>query len=235
MLNSQMKKNKKSHLNLNLFVVLTVLAFLQAGCGLVSTMGTPTSYEQKVPAEYKLSALKDRRILILVKQPYWLNSKMNVRLRLTDAIHKNLTNKAGVSSENLIAYNKLLDFRSSRTDFSMLDPAQVGKAIGANIVLFVSVNDSKLEKIADTNYYKGSLGVQTIVIDTEAGVKLWPDSEESRKIRVGFEVENKGFEAAVSRLANAAAHCIVRYFYDCKKVRFTIKDDKSDAAWEYWK
>ncbi len=230
-----MDKTKYSFIIFGLFVVSLILAFLQAGCGLFASMSTPTRYEQEVPAEYNLAGLQGQKILVLVEQPYWLNAKVNMRSYLTKAINKHLVNNAKVRSECLIPYEELADFRSGKSDYSLLSPKQVGAALNADMVLLVSINDCQLEKLSETDYYKASLSAQAYLASTAEGEKLWPDSAESRSIRVGFEIENKGLQAAILRLANASAHCIVRYFYGCKLAGFRIKEDKSAPAWEYWK
>jgi hypothetical protein len=60
---------------------------------------------------------------------------------------------------------------------------------------------------------------------------LWPESARSKRGIVGFEVESRGQQAGVERLANGLAHCTVRYFYDCREDSFKISDDRSDIGW----
>ena len=49
------------------YVTLTAV-LLQGGCAIISLLGTPTNYERKIPAEYDLSELEDKTILVLVEQ-----------------------------------------------------------------------------------------------------------------------------------------------------------------------
>jgi len=85
--------------------------------------------------------------------------------------------------------------------------------------------------MAETSYYKGFLSVRSNLRDVSTGEKLWPGSAETKGVRVGFEVESHGREAAVARLASASAHCIVRYFYDCPVGKFKIADDIGYISW----
>ncbi len=103
------------------------------------------------------------------------------------------------------------------------------------MVLLVVVEDCELNKISEIDYYKGFLDARTVLLDVATGEKLWPESAESKTVRVGFEMESGGQAAAVRRLAAAGAHCTVRYFYNCPKDKFKIPDDRSDVAWENWK
>ena len=212
------------------FAVLTSL-ICHGGCGAVAVVGTPTSHEKKVPAEYDLAGHRHSRILVLVDQPLWLGAGVNLRLYLTEAINKDLVKKVGIRSRSLVAYRRLSEFRSNRPDFSLLPPAEVGAALGADIVLLVMIEDCQLRKIADTGYHKGFLAARAALIDAATGKKIWPEFTESKTIKVGFEIGQRSPELAVKRLVRACAHSIVRYLYDCPKDKFKIFDDKSDIGW----
>jgi hypothetical protein len=201
---------------------------------MVSVMTTPTRYEEETPAEYKLTDLVDKKILVFVKQPYWLDSKVNLRVHLTDAIHEQLIKNVKVSPDRLIEYDKLSKYRSGRADFSLLKPSNIGKALGADVVLYVNITEVQLESMPDTDIYNSFLSARALLIDTSSGVNLWPDQSIGKSIKVGFDMEEKGMKAAISRLSRSTAHCIVRYLYDCKLAYFKTGDDKSNPAWEYW-
>jgi hypothetical protein len=218
-------------------IVFSVLAaiFFYNGCGVVGLLGTPSRHERKIPAEYDLTKRKNQKILILVEQPGWLSTQANLRYYLTEAIRENLTAKVEVPPEYIISYNELSEFRSNKSDFPLLSPATVGRALGADIVLLVMLEDYQLSEVAETGYYGGFLGAQTVLFETATGEKLWPESAESKSIRVGFEVEQQGQEAAVGRLVAACAYCTTRYLYNCPKDKFKISDDRSHISWEEWK
>ena len=209
------------------------MLFFHSGC-IVAILGTPSAYEKKIPAEYDLAKHRNQKLLVLVNQPGWLNAQVNLRYYLTTAIHQNLITKVKISPEYLVPYSELSEFRSNKSGFSLLSPVEVGKALDAGMVLFVGIENYQLQKIAETNYYKGFLSARTVLLDTATGGKLWPKSAKSKSIRVGFEVESGGQEAAAKRLASACAHCITRYLYDCLKHKFKIPDDRSGIGWENW-
>jgi len=83
------------------FIILCVFV---SGCGMVSVMGTPTPHEIKVPPEYDLTAAKDKKVMVVVEQPLWLNTADNLRSYVTEAVNQNLANKAKLLPENLYAY-----------------------------------------------------------------------------------------------------------------------------------
>jgi hypothetical protein len=198
------------------------------GCGFVSLLGTPSRHEGKVAAEYNLAERKSQKLLVLVNQPSWVRARTNLRFYLTEAIQAELERRIEMRPDNLVSYDEVSGFRSGRSDFAALEPWEVGKALGADMVLLVTVQDYYLADQGQTGYYKGSLGSQVLLIDAGTRAVLWPKSGDGKEIRVGFEIEPRGHETAVARLAFATAHCIVRYLYDCRQNKFKIGDDVSE-------
>ena len=215
---------------LSVFLTLVVV-FFYSGCKIVGVVGTPRAHEEKIVAEYDLAEHKDQKILVLVNQPVWLNAQVNLRYYLTKAINKNLTAKVKILPEYIVSYSELSEFRSNQADFLLLSPVEVGEALDANVVLLVEIGSYELNKIAETNYYEGFLSVQSVFLDVATGEKIWPESAKSKSIKVGFDIESRGQEIAVKRLAAASAHCLVRYLYDCPKNEFKITDDRSGIGW----
>lgn len=213
------------------FLALAGILF-QSGCGLIAAVGSPTPHEQKVQAEYDLTERKEEKMLVLVNQPRWVGASANLRYYLTKAIHKNLTGRIEIESENLVSYNELSEFRSKRPDFSLLSSQEVGTALGAGIVLVVMIEDYQLNTIPEVNYYEGFLNARAALFDTAGGKKLWPESAGSKRIKVGFDIESLGRQVAISRLAGALAHCTIRYLYNCPKNKFKIAEDRSGINWE---
>jgi len=209
-----------------------VAIFFYNGCAAVGVMGTPSQYEKKIPAEYDLAKQKGQKILVLVEQSGWLGAEANLRYYLTEAMRESLTAKVKVKPKYILSYDELSEFRSNKGDFSSLSPAAAGKALGADIVLLVTIQNYQLNEMAETGYYSGFLGAQAALFETATGGKLWPESAESKSIRVGFEVGEKGQEAAVDRLVSACAYCTTRYFYNCPKYKFKIFDEIKDVGWE---
>lgn len=102
-----------------------VAATFIGGCqygGVVSLLGTPSYEEEKIPAEYKLvevvdKKVVDKKVLVLVNQPSWLAAQANLRYYLTRAINQNLATSASVKTENLYAYGTIADLCSQDGGF----------------------------------------------------------------------------------------------------------------------
>jgi hypothetical protein len=184
----------------------------------------------KFTAEYDLAGSRGS-ILVLVNQPVWLDPGENLRFHLTEAVVDDLVNKAKVPRKRLIAYKRLAAFRSGRGEFSLLSPSEVGKALGADMVLVAELAGGGLEKLPESGYYSASLSARAALIETASGRQLWPGDPAGKPVKVGFEIEPKGREAAVLRLSQAFAHCTTRYLYDCRKKHFKIFDDRIATDW----
>jgi hypothetical protein len=211
------------------YVFVTV--FFCGGCGIVGLMGTPSQYEKYVPAEYDLAGQKGKKILILVEQPSWLSAKVSLRYRLTEAIRENLTGGAKIPNKDILSYGELSKFSSGRSDFSSLSPAAVGKALGADIVLLIKVEDCELNNLAGTGYYTGSLSVQAAIFETD-GEQVWPKDAAGKRVKVSFDTGEKGQDATLERLVNACAFCTSRCLYNCPKYKFKTSDEQGDIGWD---
>lgn len=217
---------------------LTVLCvfvgiFFCGGCGFIGLVGSEGPYEKKIPAEYDLTKQGNRKILVLVEQPNWLSAQANFCYYLTEAVRASLaaSGKTKISPNYILSYKELSDFRSNRSDFSSLSSTEVGKALGADIVLLVMIEEYQVGEVAGSGYYSGVLKVQASLIETANGRKIWPEYADSKSVKVSFEAEN-GQETAERRLANACAHCITRYFYNCTKEKFKVFDEGGNTEWE---
>jgi hypothetical protein len=211
---------------------LTVILF--EGCAVVGILGTPTSSEKTIPAEFKLAAAKDKKILVLVNQPSWLNAPPLLRQTLTEQIQKRLIANAGLKPSNIVSYESLSEFRSKEAAFSSMAAAQIGKALNADLVLIADLTAYRLVDVEDSDYFGGSLSGCTFLIDVANSDRLWPVDAENKKINVAFDIESHGREAAFDRLAAAFAYCTARFFYDCPQNKFKIAEDKSGSAWSQW-
>jgi hypothetical protein len=213
--------------------ILVCLVLPLTGCapGLVSVLGTPTSAEMKVPAEYDITREKGKKILILVEQPYFLRANPNLRYFITVCINKILEDRAKIKPEMFISYDALADLRSSTPDFSMLTPAEVGSKLGADFVLVVTINNYQLSDKDEPGFFNGRLEAQAQLFSVSPPEKLWPAVETARKVTVGFDSVRSTPDGATLRLAGDAAHCVTRHLYNCPKNQFRSSDEESEIGW----
>ncbi len=232
---NQQKSTVSIRLNAAVALVCAMLPVfcIQAGCSpyMISVLGTPTSAERKVPAEYDITQPEGQKILVLVDQPAYLNVHANMRYLLTDSVEKMLQMRLKIMPEFLIKYDTLADFRSQTPNFSLLSPEQIGSQLGADLVLLIVIDDCVIADIAQTGYFTGQLDAEAQLIRVSSGEKLWPTVEQARKIKVGFESERGSADVAAVRLAVDTAHCVTRYLYNAPENQFKISDEIKDIGW----
>jgi hypothetical protein len=208
-------------------LIFSVLAILVASCGgcvkAIAAMATPTQWEIKIPAEYKLVDNKPKRMLVLVEQPVWTTSEANMRVYLTQAVQARLIEKVGIKADVFVPYQEIADMRDSSPDFPMMTPVQAGKTFNADIVLYIVIDNFGLYGLSDAGYYRGQLDVRSGLYDVAGGQRVWP-VEDLKSSSVAFEME-KGLDQSAKRLAASTARCIVRNFYDCPKPEYKVADE----------
>jgi hypothetical protein len=138
-----------------------------------------------------------------------------------------------LDSEDTIAYRTLSEFRMTHPDYYAMTPAQIGRALSADFVLYVMIDQYDAQEEGE-GYFKGSLHARAMLIEAGSGTTLWPRDTEAKKIMVGFEMGRGGAEAAALRLARALAHCTTRYLYDCPVRSFKIPEDRGGTSWTQW-
>lgn len=217
-------------------IIGTAIVAAVGGCGLPAVLGTPSAYEQKVEAEYNLAEIdRKAKVLVLVEQPGWIQSSHNLRQSVSGALAEDITEKIKLSQRNLVPYEKLIEHRNAYgMGFSALDPAEVGRMLGADLVLAVTIDGYQMDAMADSGYYRGAMTTSSRIVEVDSGRQVWPESVygAGKVVRVGFEVESR--VTAVKRLAESTSHCIVRYLYDCPGPDFRSPDDLNRGSWDDW-
>jgi len=218
-------------------IVLTSFT-LCGGCKLIGMLGSPTDSETKIPAEYALKKRAQGGIVVLVRQPGWLNVQTDLRPVLSEAVNVMLLKKAKVDNQAVVRYKQMAEFRRTHPDFASLSIKQIAAGLGVKKVLLIVIEDYKLYEMPLDGYYKGLhkgiLDVRGYLLDAPSSEVLWPRSGEGKLLRVALEAERGGKEACAAKLAKAAAHCVVRYFYNCPKDKFRTWGERPDTRREEW-
>ena len=215
-------------------IIITAVMLFIGGCGFVSLMGTPGRHERKTPAEFDLAAQQTKKILVIVEQPPWVQSKANLRFYLTRSFNKRLEATIGFKPQNIVPYKELINLRATKPDYQNMTTVEIARALAADMVIKVVVTDYDMAKEAGSNYFKGDLNTVVSLTDAGSGLLLWPKKNKEKTIRVGFEIESGGYEIAVARLASASAFCTLRLLYDCPGDKYDSSDDRTKVDWQNW-
>ena len=210
------------------------LAFSCVGCGVGEFIGafasTPYS-EQKVDAEYKLKDRASEKVLVYVDVGGGSGAGPEIRMQMSNMIEMFLTKKVRLKQENILSYHELSRLQRTKGDLRGFAPSELGRDLGAGVVLYVLISDYSLYEVTDQGYHYGSLSVRGILFDSDSDEVLWPESKTGRAVKAIVEAESKGRERAVGRLVMTTAHGIVRNFYRCPKPQYRLRDeDTSDPA-----
>mgnify|MGYP001417897282 CR=1 FL=1 len=219
--------------NLILTISLAVLAAFWYGCslagGLAGVASSETESEKITKAEFKLKQTEGK-ILVLVHQSGWIKSPMDLRSELTKYINESLVNKENVKldKERIIEYNDVLKARLQLSEDKRDEPNQIAAKLQARYIIYVQILDFDLQTFAERNIYNGLMSANFCLLD-ESGKKLWPQGDNNKTSLVEIEAEKGTMEKSVAKLAAATAHCITRYFYDCRTIRFRPPEEHRDA------
>ncbi len=215
-------------------IALITMCFLvtYSGCGMVSVMSRETRHEKNVPAEYDIITQKDK-IALVVESAAWSSVPASVTQELIDVVRLQLTETIELKPKYLIEQSKIAQALSEKKS-TFTEPVEIGKAVDADIVLYVQLEDYKIVPVPETDYLKGNLSGRAAIYRCSSGKMVWPGSTSGKIVSVGFDVEKGSFSIAQKRLIRAFSHCTTRYLYECPLPKFKIHDDLSGEGWNQW-
>lgn len=194
-------------------IMLSLAACVPIGAALYKLTPDP---EQE--AHYKL---KNRPTAVLVE------NFRNPDLAASDAelLTRNLSDKlAAVEVDKkklveVIPFEKVLDLRNSRPkDFATMTIPQIGKAVGAEQVIYVDLQASGVAPMATGEVLQGKAAANIKVVDVATGDTLWPTEMEEGYAVSGQTSPLKGqdsstFNAVREELYDTLADRIAKLFY----------------------
>jgi hypothetical protein len=170
--------------------------------------------EQKVDAVFKPP--KDKKVLVFVDDVRYPVNYEPVKAQLTEQLNKRL--KDNKVAGDAVSYDRLVDLMAVTPNFNQLHVPDVGKRLGADLVLYVEITTFLLRETEATPIWQGKLTASVKWVDATG--RIWPKDRPE-----GFPVppielpmtENAsaGYGAEVAReLADKLADKIAKLFYD---------------------
>ena len=203
-----------------------IFAGLSVGCNVVGLVMSESYHEKQVPAEFNLKKQSGAKALIFVEKPIAVTGEYDLEAKIGSAIEALLAAKARLKRENLIVYGMDWEMDAGGGSFSQLSVPEIGKASGAEMVLYVRIEDYKLYEMGGFGYYGGLLVTRSVLYVVASGGRLWPKGESERVVRVGFKLETDGRDRAYDRLISGVSHCITRSFYNCPRGKYKSNDEQ---------
>lgn len=203
------------------------------GCGVFPWFVAQFAPPQKVDAVYEPP--KDKKILVFVDD--YLNPQDcgAVKRELTERLGEQLT-EHGVAART-VSFRRLVNLMAATPDFNELAVIQVGSRLGADIVLYVHVDNYTLKDSEVSPLWKGELEVSVRMVDVVDRKRLWPRDRRSYPlppVRLSpIQDPSPTYAAKISRqLAKRMADRIAKLFYDhTVDVKDVPKDDVDSSGW----
>lgn len=178
--------------------LLAPLALAAGSCQVPLVLIEQLFPEDKVPAQYKLPEKKV--VLAFLDDVSHPLSYPPVKRAFADRANEILKEKK--LAADVIGYDKLQDFQSAENDFNRLSVAEVGRKLGADLVIYCTIDDFHLKDTPVDMLWKGRIAGKVRVIDVRKG-RLWPDESAGRPVQVSkpaAENPNESFGADLARV-----------------------------------
>jgi hypothetical protein len=149
------------------------------------------------------------------------SSDVDIPELLGRAIAKDLRQKVQIRQERIHQAPQTV----VQAPFSWAQAEQDARQAGAAFFLYVEIIEYELIPLHQKDYYMGKLTARSLLLDTHTGKAVWPAAESGHLVRTVVDFEKEGRTEILWRLTTAAAHCIVREFYNCSKPAYWSADE----------
>lgn len=119
---------------------------------------------------------KHKTILVMPDDYYSRLPNDTTRSMLANDLNKLLLEQSVAAST--IPFSKLQEAENAK-DFDKLSVDQVGRQVGADIVLYVIFDNMSLKDDQQNDLWHGRLALRVKLVDAKTGVRLWPTDREA--------------------------------------------------------
>ena len=180
--------------------------------------------KSKVPAQFKLP--KGKRVLVFPDDMHQPVAYPPVKRALAEKVSKVLLEKKAVASA--VPYDELVDLQASEPTFNRLAVSTVGKRVGADLVILVSIDEFRLKDSPVGTLWRGRFAGKVRVVDVKEG-RLWPDESAGRPVAASEPVCDNSSEiygTVLSRqLAEKLGSEVAGLFHDRMVSRHRPKEE----------
>ncbi|MCK4603039.1 MAG: hypothetical protein KAU28_11270 [Phycisphaerae bacterium] len=207
--------SSSGRLRSSLLLLAMPLACL-TGCAAIGWTVAAFAPPQKVEALYKPP--KAKKILVFVDDITNPISYEPVKRKLTEKLNEQLLEHEVAAKT--IDYEKLLDLISVAPSFNELGVVQVGRKLGADIVLYVNIEEFALKEDPEGPLWRGTLRASVRMVDVQAkSPQLWPTDRDNYPVgevqTPATDDSSPTYGVEVARmLAEQMADKVAKLFYD---------------------
>lgn len=145
-----------------------------AGCNIVGPIGVLVAGEEKTPALYELPA--ERPAVVFVDDRDSRLPTRAARARVSQAAEQALLDGKAVPKSDIVSSESIDAILSSERSSKQSGIAEVGTAVGAQIVVYATVDVFTLTM--DGNQFAPTATARVKVVDAREKSRLWPKSPE---------------------------------------------------------
>lgn len=194
-----------------------------SGCNIMGFFANPGGYEQKLKPKYDLKSQSKRKILVWVDPSQSSGAGMRETDELTKAVVSQLIKKVGLPKKNIVVPT---DPETLARDIS-IRPETLAVQAGAEIVFYIRITSFQAMNLHSNRIYSGSMVSRGVLLDVKNNQTLWPQSPQELVADVVIDTTDKGRDDLIEQLSKAAAHCLVRDLYTCRKPEYKISEERS--------
>jgi hypothetical protein len=162
-----------------MLILSLAAAVLLAGCIVPLTLAEMLFPKSKVEAKFKLPP--EKTVLVF---PDDMTKPVNyppVKRALAQKLNELLMEKKLAAA--VVEHDKLMDLRKAQPDFNRLSVATVGRRLGADLVIYVDIEEFSLKETPMGTLWRGRFEGKVRVVDVKKG-RLWPDESAGYPVRV---------------------------------------------------
>ncbi|HOF18142.1 MAG TPA: hypothetical protein PK082_04470 [Phycisphaerae bacterium] len=203
-----------------LAATLTAAALSAGGCAAFAWFVAQFAPPQKVKAQF--TPPSGKKILVFVDDPYFKVDYEPLKAELANRINQRLVaNKVAAAT---IPYDRFVDLLAATPDFNRLRVSEVGSRLGADLVLYVQIDQFSLRDDPANPLWHGRLRTSVRLVRSDApqseDLRLWPlDRKEGYPVPEQTVPESANtsptYGAELARLlADGMADRIAKLFYE---------------------
>jgi len=196
----------------------SLLLFSSAGCQVIPAVLEKMFPKQKVPPKFVLP--RDKVLLVFPDDLQNPVTYPPIKRRMAEKIVATLIERKAISKA--VDYDELLKLESNRDDFNLLSTPKIARLVGAQVVIYISIDRFSLKDNPIDTLWRGTLSGRVKVVDVEKG-QIWPDETGGFPIEIVEPPTDNAYESYGVELANKLADDLAEKVCDLFSFHYVLR------------